>query len=186
MSVEITRRRFSVGDYHRMAEVGILSEEDRVELIDGEIVRMSPIGLRHQASVDRAARSLFRAVGDDAIVRVQGSARLDLYSEPEPDLLLLRFRDDFYSSRPAGPEDVLLVVEVADTSLAYDRSVKASLYVRSGISDYWILNLVDEVLDVRRTAIGGEFRDCTVHGPAESVRPLALPGIEIPVRAWLG
>lgn len=186
MSVDITRRLFTVENYHRMAEAGILSEEDRVELIDGEVVQMSAIGLRHQASVDRATRFLTRTVGDDAIVRVQGSARLSLYSEPEPDLLLLRFREDFYAESAAGPDDILLIVEVADSSLAYDRTVKSSLYARSGIADYWILSLVDDVLEVRRTPVGGAYRSVTTHESADSVRPLALPEIEVPVGEWLG
>jgi len=117
MDVAVSRRRFTVDDYHRMGEVGILSATDRVELIDGEIVAMTPIGPRHGASVDRTNRVLVTAVGTSAIVRVQGSVRLDLFHEPEPDIVLLRPRADFYASAHPGPADILLVIEFAESSI---------------------------------------------------------------------
>jgi Uma2 family endonuclease len=106
MATSVTRKRFTADEYQRMGQVGILREGDRVELIDGEIVAMTPIGTRHNASVARANRALVRAAGDDAIVLPQGSVRLDLYSEPQPDLVLLRPQSDFYASRHAGPGDI--------------------------------------------------------------------------------
>ena len=110
MDVAVTRRRFTVHDYHRMGDAGILSPTDRVELIDGEIVSKMAIGPRHGACVDRANRALTTTVGDSAIVRVQGSVRLDLFNEPEPDIVLLRPREDFYASAHPGPADILLVI----------------------------------------------------------------------------
>src|SRR5262245_32875345 len=127
MALAVTRRRFTVDDYQRMEEAGILRAEDRVELIDGECIAMVAIGPRHHATVDRATRAFVLKVGESAIVRVQGSVRLDLYNAPEPDLTLLRPRDDFYASRHAAPSDVLLVIEVAESSVDYDRTVKARL-----------------------------------------------------------
>jgi Uma2 family endonuclease len=124
MGVQVQRRLFTVEEYHRMAEAGILSEEDRVELIEGELVTMSPIGSRHAACVKRLVRLLDRAAGDRAIVGAQDPIRLGARSEPQPDVALLRYRPDFYASAHPGPEDVLLVVEVAETSADADRSLK--------------------------------------------------------------
>src|SRR5262249_1133528 len=135
------RRRFTVDDYHRMGEAGILVAEDRVELIYGEIIAMSPIGNPHNAAVDRATRTLVRAVGDDAIVRVQGSGRLDNYDEPQPDIGLLKAGDDFYGKGGASPSDVILIIEMADSSLRFDRKVKTRLYAETGIPEYWVADL---------------------------------------------
>jgi Uma2 family endonuclease len=133
MDVAVSRRRFTVDDYHRMGEVGILSPTDRVELIDGEIVSMTPTGPRHGASVDRTNRVLVTAVGTSAIVRVQGSVRLDLFHEPEPDIVLLRPRADFYASAHPGPADILLVIEFAESSIDYDRDIKKRVYAKAGV-----------------------------------------------------
>ena len=141
MSKLITRRLFTVDDYHRMGDAGILRTEDRVELIYGEIVKMSPIGNPHNAAVDRANRAFIYATGDKAIVRVQGSVRLNLYSEPQPDIVILKPKDDFYAKHGAGPSDVMLIVEMADSSLKYDRRVKARLYADMGIPEYWVADL---------------------------------------------
>src|SRR5437763_8245671 len=127
MAVAITKRYFNVDEYHRMAEAGILSEDDRVELIEGEIVEMSPIGVRHNACIDRLNALLNRYATPSAIVRVQGSVRLSDLSEPQPDIALLRFRDDFYGSGQPGTGDILLLIEAADSSLGYDRGVKLRL-----------------------------------------------------------
>ena len=115
MSVALTRRRFTADEYQRMGQTGILPPDARVELIDGDVVAMTPIGPRHNACVNRALRALVRAAGDDAIVQAQGSVRLDLRSEPEPDLVVIRPRADFYASRHPGPADILLVIEIADS-----------------------------------------------------------------------
>ena len=135
MAVAVSRRRFTVYDYHRMGEAGILSPTDRVELIDGEIVTKMAIGPRHGASVDRATRALVTTVDTSAIVRVQGSVRLDLFNEPEPDIVLLRPQADFYASAHPGPADILLIVEVAESSIDYDRDIKARVYARAGLPD---------------------------------------------------
>jgi Uma2 family endonuclease len=159
MPVQITRRRFDVDDYHRMAAAGILSEDDRVELIDGEIVTMTPIGPRHNAAVDRANRALVTAVGDRAIVRVQGSVRLDRFHEPQPDLTLLRPRPDFYASTLPGPSDILLIIEVADATLEYDRQLKRNMYASAAVPEYWLVNL-DAHTIVRHTNLkGSEYHD---------------------------
>src|SRR5690606_41478239 len=117
------RHRITADEYHRMAEVGLLAPDARVELIEGEIIERAPVGREHSSVVDQLNRLFVRAVGDDAIVRVQGSIRLGTLSEPEPDLVLLRPSPDFYRSRFATAADALLVIEVSDTTLRYDRDV---------------------------------------------------------------
>ena len=135
MVVALTKRRFTADEYQRMGQVGILCEDDRVELIDGDVVVMTPIGPRHNACVASATRALVRAVGDEAIVLPQGSVRLDLYHETEPDLVLLKPRADFYASRHAGANDIFLIVEIAASSIQYDRNVKARIYAGFGVPD---------------------------------------------------
>ncbi len=117
MSVQLTRHRFTWDDYHAMVAAGVLREDDRVELIEGEIVDMTPIGSRHAAVVDMLTRWLVMGCGTRAIVRVQGPVRVGAHSEPQPDLLALVPRDDFYRDEPPTAEDVLLLIEVADSSL---------------------------------------------------------------------
>jgi len=171
----VTRKRFTADEYQRMGQAGILTEGDRVELIDGEIVAMTPIGTRHNASVNRGLRALVRAAGDDAIVQAQGSIRLDMYSEPEPDLVLLRPRSDFYSSRHAGPADILLVIEAAESSIQYDRDVKAPLYAAAGISEYWLVDL-NASLVLRYSALErGVYRSVEQHRRGQSIAPQLLP-----------
>jgi Uma2 family endonuclease len=135
MAVEVaaTRRRFTRAEYHRMAETGILGEHDRVELIRGEIVQMSPIGPRHAAFVDNLNQLLVTRLAGRAIVRVQNPVALADDTEPQPDLVILRRRPVPYKEREPYGEDTLLVIEVADTSLAYDRTTKLRLYAEAGI-----------------------------------------------------
>ena len=135
MAGAVIKKRFTADEYQRMGQVGILSDRDRVELIDGEVVAMTPIVPRHNACVNHATRALVLAAGDDAIVQSQGSVRLDPYHEPEPDLVLLRPRTDFYASRLPGPDDIFLIIEIADSSIEYDRDVKARVYAAAGITE---------------------------------------------------
>lgn len=137
----VQHHRFTADEYERMAEVGIIHRDARVELIDGEIVEMTPIGSRHNAFVDRLTRLLVGRVGDTAIVRVQGSIRLGERVVPQPDFTLLRPREDYYERALPGPSDVLLVIEVADSSLAYDRNEKARVYAAYDLPEYWLLDL---------------------------------------------
>ena len=181
MPVDVERRRFTADEYQRMGEAGILSERDRVELIDGEILTMSPIGSPHGASVDRAAEAFFRAVTARAIVRVQGAIRPNYYSEPQPDITLLRRRDDFYGSGHPAPPDVLLVVEIADSSLRFDREIKAPLYARSGIVEYWLVDLTNETVTRYTTPENGAYRDTSVHRRGEVVSVSALADCAIAV-----
>jgi len=185
MPVEITKRRFDVDEYHRMVRAGILSEDDRVELIDGEIIAMTPIGPRHNAAVDRANRVLINAVGDQAIVRVQGSVRLDRLREPQADIVLLRPQADFYASRLPEPSDILLIIEIAESSLEYDREVKLPVYAESGVREYWLVDLNARSLSRYTGPQGGVFQRIAHHHAGQSLAPEALPQCVVPVDALL-
>lgn len=141
MSVVLKTHRFSVEEYHRLGETGILREDDRVELIEGELVDMAPMGSRHAGCVSFLTWALQQQVGERAVVHVQNPLALGMDSEPEPDVMLLapRDHDPFYRAGHPGPDDVLLLVEVADTSLTYDRQVKLPLYARHGIRQVWLV-----------------------------------------------
>jgi Uma2 family endonuclease len=187
MADTVVRRRFTVDDYHRMAQVGILREREceHVELIDGEIVVMTPIGSRHNACVGSANRALVLTARDTAIVLPQGSIRLDLYNEPEPDLVLLRPRPDFYASRHGTPPDVLLVIEVSDSSIDYDRDVKGPLYAMSGIAEYWIADLKANAVWRYSSPERGVYQRVEAHHRGQSIAPLQLPACVVPVDAFL-
>jgi Uma2 family endonuclease len=185
MSKLIERRRFTVHDYHRMGDAGILRREDRVELIRGEVVKMSPIGNPHNASIDRANRAFVNATGENAIVRVQGSVRLSLYDEPQPDVVLLKPRDDFYAEGGAHAADVLLIVEMADSSLRYDQKVKAALYDEMAIPEYWIADLKGENILVYSDPHEASYRLVRQYRRGEFIEPELLPNCRIPVDSLL-
>jgi Uma2 family endonuclease len=148
MAVAISRRRFTIEDYHRMAEAGIFTEDDRLELIDGEIFEMSPIGKYHAACVKRLNALLTETLGRRVIVSAQDPIQLSDDSEPVPDLALLTFRPDYYAASLPRPSDTLLIIEVADTSLIFDREVKLPRYARASIPEVWIVNLRDGIIEV--------------------------------------
>jgi Uma2 family endonuclease len=190
MDMEITalrpRRRFTVEDYYRMGEAGILGEDDRVELIEGEIVEMPPIGSPHGGGVNRLIHLFTGLLGDRAVVSAQNPVRLSDISEPVPDITLLRSRADFYAGSHPRPGDVLLLVEVADTSGAFDRRVKAPLYARAGIPEYWIVDLPRGLLEIHRDPSPDGYLVRRELHPGDRVAPAALPDAELEVRDILG
>lgn len=181
MPVQLLRRLFTVKEYYKMAEAGILHEDDRVELIEGEIVQMPPIGSYHAGDVNRLAEIFFTRVGRRAIVSVQNPIRLSEYSEPQPDVALLHRRPDFYTTAHPGPQDVLLVVEVADTSADYDREVKALLYARAGIREYWLWDLAGETVEVYQQPSPEGYQQARRFQRGERLAPEALPELELSV-----
>ena len=180
------RYRFSVEDYYAMAEAGILGIDERVELIDGEIITMSPIGNEHAASVDTINDFLVPLVTSRAIVRVQAHLRLYEQNQPEPDLMILKRREDYYRYSAPGPDDVLLIVEVSDTTLSHDRNVKLPLYARFGIPEVWIANIPARVVEVYRDPVDGWYTDSRVYSPGETVSPLAFEDVEVSVSRFIG
>lgn len=170
----LPRHRLTVEDYHRMGETGILRPEARVELIEGEIIDMAPIGSRHASAVARLTH-LFARTGDTALVWVQNPILLDDHSEPEPDLVLLRPRGDFYREALPHAEDVLLLVEVAETTLRYDRDVKLPLYARYRVPEVWIVDLDSRALLVCRDPAGAAYADIRTLDQPRQVAPRLLP-----------
>ena len=172
MAVEVaaTRRLFTRAEYHRMGEVGILTRGDRVELIRGEIIKMSPRGRRHRAFIDNLTKLLGARLAGRAIVSVQMPIALADDTEPEPDVQILRRRTVPYKDREAHADDALLLIEVAQTSLAYDRSTKLRLYAAAGIPEYWVVDCVAESIEVHRAPDAGGYREVTrVAGPTATV-----------------
>jgi len=174
--------RLTVADYHRMGQVGIFSADDRVELIEGEIIDMAPIGSEHAGTVKFLANALRIAVGGRAIISVQDPIFLDRYSEPEPDVALLKPRNDFYRSAHPRPEDVLLIIEVADTTLRYDREIKAPLYARHGIPELWIVDLENRCLEVFRAPAEAVYQEVKGIERAGVLTPVALPDVSIDLK----
>lgn len=180
MTYAIHLKRFSVHDVARMLEVGIVQEDDRVELIDGELRAMSPIGPLHAAIVKKLNVLLQLQLGHQVIISVQDPIRLDDFSEPEPDLAILHYRDDFYRAGTPIADDVLIVIEVSDSTLEYDRKEKMPRYATAGIGELWIINVADQIIEQYTTPSQGrylnlhivEFGDTLV---AKTVDDLSLP-----------
>lgn len=163
------RHRLSVDDYYRMAETGVLSPDDRTELIDGEIIDMAPIGSRHAEAVTVLGQRLVYAVGDVAQVRVQAPLRLLPRSEPQPDIAVVAARQGGYRNAHPGAADVLLVIEVSDSTLRYDLEVKARLYAKHGIPEYWVVDLVSDRVHRHRRPAGDGY------GERDEITGGALP-----------
>jgi Uma2 family endonuclease len=185
MAETVIKRRFTADEYQRMGQVGILSEDDRVELIDGEVVAMTPIGSRHNACVNHGTRTLVRAAGEDAIVQSQGSVRLGPHSEPQPDLVVLRSRTDFYASHLPGANDILVIIEIADSSIEYDRDVKGRVYAESGILEYWLSDLNTNLLWRYSSPKHGAYQQVEECRRGQSIAPQQLPMCIVPVDAFL-
>jgi len=181
MPVQAPRRLFTVDEYHRMGEAGVFTEDDRIELLAGEIVVMTPIGSRHASCVSRLNRLFSRQLGDDSLVRIQDPVQLDDYSEPEPDVVVVKARDDFYDGAHPRASDVLLLIEVADTSAASDRAEKIPLYARSGVPEVWIVDLNTNQVDVYRGPSRDRYQEHQTVGRDGLLRPAALPQIELAV-----
>ncbi|APC07882.1 Uma2 family endonuclease [Neomoorella thermoacetica] len=181
-AVEVARRRFTVDEYYQMARAGILGEDDRVELIEGEIIEMVPIGTRHAACIRRLLHIFSTKIGDNALVDTQNPLRLGQNSEPQPDLMLLKPRDDYYATFHPRPEDVLLLVEVADTSVAFDREVKVNLYARGGVNEVWLVNLQAQQVTAYHLPSPSGYREVKEYGRGDHISPLVFPGLNIPVQ----
>jgi len=181
----LSRHRFTVDDYHAMSRAGILTEDDRVELLDGQIVKKMTIGRPHAGCVNRLTRLLVQRLGERAVVQVQNPIQLDGYSEPEPDISLLRPKEDFYAAAPPMPADVLLVIEVADASLDRDRLVKIPLYARAGIREVWIIDLPGRRIERFREPADDGYREVRRLDQGK-LSPVEFPELEVGVAELLG
>lgn len=180
------RRPFTAVEYHKMAQAGILRDDERVELIAGEVIRKVPIGPGHGGHVNKLTQLFVQRFAGRAVVAVQNSVRVDPFSEPEPDVVLLAYRDDFYTTRIPQPADVLLLVEVGDSSAAFDRRVKRLLYARTGIAEVWLIDLTAGVITVHRgPGADGYAEEATVR-PGMRLAPAAFPEDWIEVGEIIG
>jgi len=181
MSVQPERRPFDVDEYHRMAEVGILTDEDRVELIDGEILTMSPIGHRHHYAVMFLTEALVRGLNGRAVVSPQGPIRLHRWTEPQPDVMLLQPPLTRYARGTAGPADALLIIEVADSSQYRDRVVKLPRYAAAGVREVWIVDVQAEAVEVYRDPSPKGYRDAGRAARGDRVAPEAFADLTLAV-----
>ena len=179
------RHRLDVGAYYRMAEAGILAQDDRVELIGGEIFDMVPIGSAHAGKTNRLNRLFARVAAEGlALVSVQGPLRLDAYNEPEPDLMLLEPREDDYQGRHPGAADVLLLVEISESSLVHDRGTKLPLYAKFGVPEVWIVDLRGAAIEVYRKPAGDAYA-LSERPTSGFLAPVLVPNVAIDVGALL-
>jgi Uma2 family endonuclease len=183
----LTRYRFTVEEYHRIGEAGILPEDSRIELIAGQIVVREPIGAHHASTVDRLTRLWTMRLGNRAIVRVQSPVQFSQEdSELQPDVTLLRPRPDFYAAAHPLADDVLLLIEVADTSLLLDRRVKIPLYARAGIREVWLVDLTADRVEVYQAPQDNRYGDHTVVERGQCLTPLAFPDVTMAVEDLIG
>jgi Uma2 family endonuclease len=181
MLTEASHRLFTVDEYEQMAAAGILGEDDRLELIGGEIIEMSPISVPHAVCVKKLNRLFSWHLGDRVIVGVQDPIRLDNRSEPQPEVVLLRPRADFYAQGHPEPEDIILVIEVAETSIQFDRQVKIPLYSQVGIEETWLVDLRRKSIEVYRGPAANGYTKTMRLRPDDTISPLAFPELVLKV-----
>jgi Uma2 family endonuclease len=186
MSAQFEPRRFNVTEYYRMAEAGVLKPDDRVELIEGEIIKMSPIGGPHAACVERLDDLLAGVVEPSLMVRMQNPITLDDFSEPIPDIAIVRARRDYYATRHPAPAEVFLIIEVADTTVLTDRNIKIPLYARIGIPESWLINLPKQMIEVYFDLYEGKYRKRSTFKRGESVNSATIKGLLLSVDEILG
>lgn len=168
-----------------MGGAGIFSEDDRVELIEGEILQMSLIGSRHAASVNRLNTKFNNLLGNRAVVSVQNPILLNDFSEPQPDIAILAWREDFYANALPTATEVLLVIEVADTTVAYDRDVKLPSYARARIAEAWLVDLSAETVEVHSEPVNGAYRKVVSYRRSDALAPAKFPDISIEIASIL-
>jgi Uma2 family endonuclease len=178
--VQVPRRLITVIEYEQMIRAAVFPEDDRLELIEGELIEMSPIGSAHAGLVTWLTRLFTEQFNERALVYAQNPIRLPR-SEPQPDLALLKLRPDYYTERLPEPRDVLLLIEIADTTVNYDRTVKLQLYAASSIQESWLIDLAQQTIDVCRGPAAGRYKDLQTARVGDSVAPLAFPDTPFPV-----
>jgi Uma2 family endonuclease len=179
VTIEVPTRKFTVDEYYKMADIGILSEDDRVELIEGIIVEMPPTGSDHADVVDALQEALSEGIGRAGRIRIQNPLRLSDDSEPVPDIVIADYRR--YKAGHPRPEDVLLLIEVSDTARRYDRNTKIPLYAGAGIREVWLVDLTERRFHIFRAPVGGKFTETQVLARGESISPVAFAAVSIDI-----
>jgi Uma2 family endonuclease len=175
----LPRHRLTVDEYYRMGETGVLAPDARVELINGEIIDMAPPGSRHAAAVTYLTMALTAVAGEATLVSVQQPLRLNRFNEPQPDLMLLHKRSDYYAAAHPGPADIILAIEVSESSLRYDRQIKLPLYANHGIQEFWLIDLNAKELHVCRQPQNGTYSDVTVFNATNLSRVTTATGTSV-------
>ena len=186
MPLQLQRHLFTVDDYYDMARTGILREDDRVELIEGEIVDMTPIGIRHASVVKRINHYVASQIREVAIIGIQDPIRLDEFSEPQPDITILKPHPVFYATGHPKPEDVYLLIEVADTSIDYDRETKIPLYSKHGILEVWIVDLTKKIIEVYNLPTQEGYQHIQTFTAGATLSPIAFPDLVLKTSDILG
>ena len=186
MSRQLAKHWITADEYERMGDAGIFSSDSRLELIEGEVYEMSPIGSPHAACVKFLSTLLNRLFGGKLLVSTQDPIRLNDFSEPQPDIALLRWRDDFYRTAHPRAEDIVLLIEVADTTLHIDRVVKLPLYAKAGIPEVWIVNLIDDQIEIYAEPTGDTYGVVRSFQRGEDAQAHSIPSLAINVGEMLG
>jgi Uma2 family endonuclease len=177
--MQLLTRKFTVEQYHQMAEINIFHPEERLELIKGKIIPMSPLGLKHIATVNRLTNLFYRHLLDKALISVQNSIQLDNYTEPQPDLVVAKLRDDFYATKPIQPDDIYLLIEVSDSTVKYDKEVKIPLYAENKIGEVWLVNLNNNTIEVCTKPEDNFYQNIQILNQKKTFSPLSFPDFKI-------
>lgn len=180
------RKVFTVEDYHKMIDAGVFAGNPNYELIEGEIVKKMTQGDFHIACVNRLTRLFGRFYNDEFILSVQNAVVIGDISEPEPDIALLKFQEDFYASGKADSDDVLLLIEVSDSTVKYDRNVKTRLYAEAGVVEVWIVNLPDQIIEVYSEPKKGKYQTIEKFDKKQTISPKSLPKVNLKVSDIFG
>lgn len=186
MTVQLLRRKFTVEQYHKMIESGIFTEDDRLELIRGEIIEMSPIGTKHAACVNRLINLLVQLLGKRVIVAAQNPIALNNNSEPQPDVALLKPRDDFYETAHPQPQDIFLLIEVADATVMYDREEKIPLYAVANIMEVWLVDIHEQIVEVYQQPVAAGYQHIRKFTSGQTLSIPAFPNVNISVNDIFG
>jgi Uma2 family endonuclease len=186
MTVQLLRRKFTVEQYHKMIESGIFTEDDRLELIRGEIIEMSPIGTKHAACVNRLINLLVQLLGKCVIVAAQNPIALNNNSEPQPDVALLKPRDDFYETAHPQPQDIFLLIEVADATVMYDREAKIPLYAEAHIIEVWLVDINEQIVEVYQQPAAAGYQHIRKFTSGQTLSIPAFPNMNISVNDIFG
>jgi len=183
---KVTPKRFRVEDFRKMTEVGILPEESGWEVIDGFLIDKMSIGSRHASTVKRLNKIFTNLVGNATIISVQDPIQIDDYNEPEPDIAILEPREDFYEKNHPLPQDVLLLIEVSDSTIEYDRGVKKTLYAEAGITEYWLVSLQANTIEVYSQPKNGNYRLARILESGETIEAVAVKNLKLQIDEILG
>ncbi len=181
-SLILSTKKYTLAEYHQMIEIGILKAQDKVELIRGEIIKMSPVGLKHASCVKKINQLFAQKLGNKVILGIQDPIKLNDNSQPQPDVVLLKPKSDFYATEHPKSEDILLLIEVADTSIEYDRQIKIPLYAENNITEMWLININENIIQVYQNPQGKLYKNITNYQIDDKIDLTIFPDCEIKVK----